>query len=190
MELDPAAWGANWAWGIPLIMLTTVVHVLGLGLISERIVRTLQHRMDHRRFTWLFAVAMSVVILLATLLYAFEAALWAVAYLLLGAQPNSKSAMLYSLSAHELRPRQCLSHSALADVGGTGVAQRDAAVRTHHGLSLRHDPTSLAARQPATAPARVTSRWACRDGDRLNFVTSARRPVPIPLVVRVPTSRG
>jgi hypothetical protein len=99
MELDPAAWGANWAWGIPLIMLTTVVHVLGLGLISERIVGTLQHRMDHRRFTWLFAVAMSVVILLATLLHAFEASLWAVAYLLLGALPNRKSAMLYSLSA-------------------------------------------------------------------------------------------
>ena len=88
MELDPAAWGANWAWGIPLIMLTTVVHVLGLGLISERIVRTLQHRMDHRRFTWLFAMAMSVVILMATLLHAFEAALWAIAYLLLGAMPN------------------------------------------------------------------------------------------------------
>jgi hypothetical protein len=99
MELDPAGWGANWAWGIPLIMLTAVVHVLGLGLISERIVRTLQHRMDHHRFTWLFTMAMSVVILLATLLHAFEASLWAVAYLLLGAIPNRKFAMLYSLSA-------------------------------------------------------------------------------------------
>lgn len=100
MELgDAVAWRANWAWGVPLIMLTTVVHVLGLGLISERIVRTLESRMNHRRFTSLFAVAMSVVILLATVLHAFEAVLWAVAYLLLGALPDAKSGMLYSLGA-------------------------------------------------------------------------------------------
>jgi hypothetical protein len=93
MELgEAAAWRTNWAWGVPLIMLTTVVHVLGLGFISERVVRTLQRKMDHRRFTSLFVVAMSVVILLATVLHAFEAALWAVAYLLLDARPDPKSA--------------------------------------------------------------------------------------------------
>ena len=100
MELgDGGSWSTNWAWGLPLIVLTTVIHVLGLGFINEKVASTLQRRMDHRRFTSLFAVAMSVVVLLVTVLHAFEAALWAAAYVLLGARPDPKSAMLYSLSA-------------------------------------------------------------------------------------------
>jgi hypothetical protein len=35
---NPTAWEANWAWGVPLIVLTSVVHVLGLALINDRIV--------------------------------------------------------------------------------------------------------------------------------------------------------
>jgi MFS superfamily sulfate permease-like transporter len=70
---DPAAWGANWAWGIPLIVLTSVIHVLGLGLINEKVVRMLGGMMDHRHFTSVFAVAMSATVLLATLLHALEA---------------------------------------------------------------------------------------------------------------------
>jgi hypothetical protein len=100
MELsDPAAWKGNWAWGLPLIVLTSLVHVLGLGLINEKIVRTLSGQMDHRHFTALFAGAMSLTVLLATVLHALEAAVWAAAYLLLGALPDPKAAMLYSLSA-------------------------------------------------------------------------------------------
>jgi hypothetical protein len=37
--------------------------------------------------------------LLATILHALEAAIWAVAYLLIGALADSRSAMLYSLGA-------------------------------------------------------------------------------------------
>ena len=100
MELsNPAAWGANWSWGLPLIVLTSVIHVLGLGLINERVVHALSSRTDHRHFTPLFAVAMSATVLLATILHAFEGALWAVTYRLLGALPDTKAAMLYSLSA-------------------------------------------------------------------------------------------
>jgi hypothetical protein len=32
-------WSADWAWGLPLIVLTVVIHVLGLGLVSQRAVR-------------------------------------------------------------------------------------------------------------------------------------------------------
>jgi hypothetical protein len=31
-------WGADWAWGLPLILLTVVIHVFGLGIINERVV--------------------------------------------------------------------------------------------------------------------------------------------------------
>jgi hypothetical protein len=96
---NPGAWEANWAWGVPLIVLTSVVHVLGLGLINERIVLALRGRMDRRYSTLLFAVAMSVAVLLATILHAFEAAVWAAAYVLLRALPDFRAAMLYSVSA-------------------------------------------------------------------------------------------
>jgi hypothetical protein len=94
-----AAWRGNWIWGLPLIVVNTVIHVLGLGLINENIVRTLEGMMDRRHYTSRFAVAMSVTILFATALHAIEAALWATAYVVLGALPDPKSAMLYSLSA-------------------------------------------------------------------------------------------
>ena len=47
----------------------------------------------------MFAVIMGVAALLATLLHAVEAGAWAAAYRLLGALPDDKSAVLYSLSA-------------------------------------------------------------------------------------------
>jgi hypothetical protein len=100
MEVNtPTGWEANWAWGLPLIVLTSVVHVLGLVLINNRIVRALSGWMDRRHPTFLFAVAMSVAVLLATLLHGFEAAVWAAAYLVLRALPDFKGAMLYSVSA-------------------------------------------------------------------------------------------
>jgi len=34
-------WGADWAWGLPLILLTVVIHVFGLGFINERVVLVL-----------------------------------------------------------------------------------------------------------------------------------------------------
>jgi hypothetical protein len=35
-------WHANWAWGMPLIIINVVIHVLGLGLINERILQILR----------------------------------------------------------------------------------------------------------------------------------------------------
>jgi len=93
------AWSAYWAWWLPLIVLNAVVHVLGLGLINESVVRRLENVMDRRHYMARFAVAMSFTILLATGLHGFEAALWAAAYVALGALPDVKHAMLYSLSA-------------------------------------------------------------------------------------------
>ena len=97
--VDVGAWNANWAWSLPLIVLNVVIHVIGLGLINESVVRVLSGALPHRRFTPMFAVGMGAVVLLVTALHAIEAATWAAAYRLLGALPDTKSAMLYSLSA-------------------------------------------------------------------------------------------
>jgi hypothetical protein len=39
--VDISAWSANWAWGLALIVLNVVIHVIGLALIYERVVHVL-----------------------------------------------------------------------------------------------------------------------------------------------------
>jgi hypothetical protein len=96
---EAAAWDTNWAWSLPLIVLTVVIHVFGLALIDQRVVRVLSGIVGRRRFIPLFAVVVGAAALLATGLHAGEAAVWAAAYRLLGAMPDTKSAMLYSVGA-------------------------------------------------------------------------------------------
>src|SRR5262245_45401700 len=96
---DLGAWRADWAWGLPLIVLVAVIHVLGLGFINESVVRRLENLTDRGHYMARFAVVMSFTILLTTGLHGFEAGLWAAAHVALGALPDFKSAMLYSLSA-------------------------------------------------------------------------------------------
>src|ERR1700756_5995313 len=73
---------------LPLIVVNVVVHVIGLGLINESVVRVLSGARERRRFMSTFALVMGVAALLATVLHGIEAATWASAYLLLGALPN------------------------------------------------------------------------------------------------------
>jgi hypothetical protein len=96
---SPGVWRANWAWGLPLIVLTVVIHVLGLGLLNVKAFQILSHpKARHRPFS-VFVLVMSTMTLLATALHGSEAAIWAVFYQLLGAQADYKSAMLYSMGA-------------------------------------------------------------------------------------------
>ena len=94
-----AEWRADWAWGLPLIVLTVVIHVLSLGLINQRGVRLLRHMTERRHPMLVFAQVMGTTTLLATSLHALEAGIWAASYRSLGALPDYKSAMLYSLNA-------------------------------------------------------------------------------------------
>ena len=96
--VDAGAWSANWAWSLPLIVLSVVIHVIGL-LINEGVVRVLSGAMDRRHFNFKFAAVMGVTVLLATVLHGTQAAIWATVYWLLGALPDPKLAVLYSLSA-------------------------------------------------------------------------------------------
>ncbi len=96
---DAGTWIGDWAWSLPLIVLTVVIHVCGLALIGERVVGAMSDSVDRRSFMPKFAVAMGVTALLATLLHGIEGAIWAAAYRFLGALPDNRTAMLYSLSA-------------------------------------------------------------------------------------------
>jgi hypothetical protein len=57
-------WGANWAWSLPLIVLSVVIHVIGLGLINESVARVLSGAMERRGFMPKFAVVMGLAALL------------------------------------------------------------------------------------------------------------------------------
>ena len=92
-------WTGDWAWSLPLIVLTVVIHVTGLAIIGERVVDILGESVDRRRFMYKFAIVMAVTSLLATILHGIEGAIWAAAYRFLGALPDSRTAMLYSISA-------------------------------------------------------------------------------------------
>jgi hypothetical protein len=93
------AWSNNWAWGLPLIILTVLVHAFGLVEIRDRVVLGLPIILRARRSSMVLAVLMVVSVLLLTVLHAVEAVAWAGAYVALSARPDFASAMLYSLSA-------------------------------------------------------------------------------------------
>ena len=96
---DIGAWIGDWAWGLPLIVLTVVIHVCGLALIGGQFVTALNEPSDRRGFMVKFAVVIGATSLLATILHGIETGIWAAAYRLLDALPDNRSAMLYSLSA-------------------------------------------------------------------------------------------
>src|SRR5262245_66406004 len=97
-QTEQVLWAADWAWSIPLIVLTVVIHVLGLGLLSQMVVRSLDRRMSRRHPTSTFILVMGVTILVVTVLHALEATIWAAAYRLLEALPDARRAMLYYLT--------------------------------------------------------------------------------------------
>jgi len=97
--VEAGEWSADWAWSLPLIVLSVAIHVAGLGLMNESVARILVGGMQNRNFIFKFAAVMGITVLLVTALHGIEAAVWAISYWLLGALPDPKLAMLYSLSA-------------------------------------------------------------------------------------------
>jgi MFS superfamily sulfate permease-like transporter len=92
------AWSGDWAWGLPLIVFTVLIHVAGFGLLSRKTLNASSHTIRRRPIV-IFIVVIGLTTLLATSLHALEAGIWAVAYRFLGALPDNRSAMLYSLNA-------------------------------------------------------------------------------------------
>ena len=99
LDVAADAWSNNWAWGLPLIVLTVLVHAFSLVLIRDQVAIKLPLVLRARRSSIVLAVLIVITVLLLTLLHAVEAGAWAGAYVALGARPDFASAMLYSLSA-------------------------------------------------------------------------------------------
>jgi hypothetical protein len=97
--MNAMAWDGNWAWSIPLIIVTVIFHVVGLAFINQEIVGVLRYARRKYSFLLAFAPIMGICTLWAILLHALEASVWAYVYWILGALPDGKSALLYSLGA-------------------------------------------------------------------------------------------
>jgi hypothetical protein len=91
-------WRSDWLWSLPLIVVTIVFHSYALGLLSQGWLYLLEHRKHKRMPRTLSVFVVGGSSLCATCLHGFEAAMWAVAYCLLGALGDRKDAMLYSIS--------------------------------------------------------------------------------------------
>jgi hypothetical protein len=100
LAVTSVGWSADWAWGLPLIVLTVLIHVSGLGLVSHGLANGSIGRMLGRRDSRVaFIVVVGATTLLATCLHGIEAGIWASAYRFLGALPDFRDSMLYSLNA-------------------------------------------------------------------------------------------
>jgi hypothetical protein len=96
---DATAWDGNWAWSLPLILITVIFHVIALVFVNERVISAKQFVARQRSFLLGLSMILGAATLVAIILHAVEAAIWASVYRALGALPDSKSALLYSLGA-------------------------------------------------------------------------------------------
>lgn len=97
--VTPVPWHTDWIWGCPLIVLTVAIHVAGLGLVTRRAVMICD-RLTHRGHPITGgAIGLAAITVLATMLHGVEAGVWAMTYCFIGALPDFKSAMLYSVGA-------------------------------------------------------------------------------------------
>jgi hypothetical protein len=96
---DVLAWRDDWLWALPLIVLTIVIHVFGLGLVSGVVSGLVNPAVERRQAASAFAGIMGLVALMVTVLHAVAGVAWAVTYYLLGALPNATGAVLYSFGA-------------------------------------------------------------------------------------------
>ena len=91
-------WSTDWAWGLPLLVLTVVAHVFVIVQLAEAIVSLAPLR-NGRLQRVRFSAAVAITALGAACLHGIEATLWAGVYVGVGAMPDMHDAMLYSLGA-------------------------------------------------------------------------------------------
>jgi hypothetical protein len=94
---------ASWRWGVSLSVATITIRAIGVVSMALGMVRT-RPRLELQRLGLLYVVPVviglvSVIGLLLTVLHGIEAAIWATAYLWLGALNSPFDAMLFSVGS-------------------------------------------------------------------------------------------
>jgi hypothetical protein len=134
----------NWTWGLSLIAMTIAIHATGvvmMALVGFVIRARLETRnLGFRHVILIMIGVIGAVGLLLAVLHGIEAAIWAAAYVWLGALNSPKDAILYSLDSMTTRGASGLmleQHWQM--MGRAGGGKRHAAVRYQHGLHFRID---------------------------------------------------
>jgi hypothetical protein len=92
-------WLIDYLWGVPLIVLTVVVHAYGLQFLNRRVSARISGAPMLRHQAVGSTIVIGGTVLLLTVLHGIECVIWASAYRFLGALRDNQSAMLYSLNA-------------------------------------------------------------------------------------------
>jgi hypothetical protein len=97
----------NWAWGLSLIALTIAIHTMGVVLMAVAGLR-IRAQLDPRNLGFWRAILIVIGVvgtagLLLAVLHGIEAAIWAAAYVWLGALNLPKDAILYSVDSMTTR---------------------------------------------------------------------------------------
>jgi hypothetical protein len=74
-----SSWSGNWAWSLPLILLTVAIHSFGLRLVDQRSSHILSSNPKDRLPRLTAAMMMPATALCATILHGVEASIWAAA---------------------------------------------------------------------------------------------------------------
>ena len=97
----------NWTWGLSLIALSIAIHVTGVVMMSfvgfGIRARLETRKLDLWRVIPLVISIVGAVGLLLAVLHGIEAAIWAAAYLWLGALASPQDAILYSVDSMTTR---------------------------------------------------------------------------------------
>ena len=97
----------TWTWGLSLIVLTIAIHAIGvvvLALVSLRIRAHLANRRLGPRYVIPIVIGLVAAAgLLLAVLHGMEAAIWAAAYVWLGAIDSPLDAILYSVDSMSTR---------------------------------------------------------------------------------------
>ena len=98
----------NWTWGLSLITLTVAIHTTGMVMMAVAVlvirVRWLETRTLGLSYVIPIVIGMIAAVgLLLAALHGIEAAIWAAAYVWLGALNSSKDAILYSVDSMTTR---------------------------------------------------------------------------------------
>jgi hypothetical protein len=97
----------NWIWGLALIALTLAIHATGVAFMVSALHR-IRIRLERRSlgFSHAFAIVIGAITAMGLLLaglHGTEAAIWAAAYLWVGALGSPESAILYSVDSMATR---------------------------------------------------------------------------------------
>jgi hypothetical protein len=97
----------NWGWGLSLIALTMAIHAMGIVIMAFVAMKTRVRQEARSLSSWNLIVILVCVIgtigLLLAVLHGLECAVWAAAYLWLGALDSPLDALLFSVDSMTTR---------------------------------------------------------------------------------------